>query len=552
LDVGRARLKLLRRPAAALAFAVLLVLAFPFRAGELRFDAGSMAGWLALVPLVWLIEGLRPLRAAAWAGAAATAGFAGVLFWLFVVVHEHGHAPVWAGVLAVLAVSGFCGLHVGAAAGAVRWAAPGAGRLSLFVLPAAWVAAEHLRGVDLFGGFPWAFLGYAAHADPPLAVLASVGGVYGLSFVLALGAVLLARFRLVEAMALVALTHMAGLGLALAWRETPVAPVRAAIVQANVLQAEKWDPASVSAAFDRHLYLSELAAAAEDLDLVIWPETAVPLLLEREDATREDLGALARATGASLVIGGLGVERNTDEVRVYNSAFAMRDDGEIVDRYDKSVLVPFGEYLPLRALFGGLSAQALASGLAGLSDLTPGDGTRLLRGVPVLGGDHAAAVLICYEVIYPSVVRRAVRKGARLLLNLTNDAWYGRTSAPHQFLAISAMRSAEHGVPMLRAANTGVSAVVDARGRIGRHTEIFEGTVFVATVPAPLASPTLYTRTGDWVVVLSWGLLLAAGGARVVRGRRGDSGDAGRPSGSRRAGRGTPEASLTSTRRSSG
>lgn len=508
---------MIRRIAAGLGFAALLVLAFPFRAGDFRFDLGAGAGWLALLPLAWLIDGLRPARAAGYAGAAATLGFCGVLFWLFVVVHEHGQAPAALGVAAVVAVAAVFGAWVAGAAALTRVLEPSAGRAAFLVLPAAWVVAEHARGLVPLGGFPWAFLGYAVHADGPALALAQLGGVYGLSFLLALTSVLLYRRRAVPALALVAFAHL--LGLVLGLRPTASgAELRAAVVQANIPQGEKWDAERAAAAFDRHLYLSRLAAAAEDLDLIVWPETAVPVLLEHDEGARAALGGLARGAGAALVIGGMGITPVESGVRFHNSAFAIDDRGRVVDRYDKSVLVPFGEYVPMRPLLG--FASALATGLAG-SDVKAGDGPRVLRGLSALQGDHAAAVLICYEVIYPSVVRRAVRKGARLLLNLTNDAWYGRTSAPHQFLAISATRSAEYGLPMLRAANTGVSAVVDARGRIGRHTEIFEGSAFVATVPRSLAGSTLYTRTGDTVVWASWGLLIAVGGIHVVGKSRG-------------------------------
>lgn len=498
-----------RRIVAGLAFAVLWTLTFPFRAGDWQFDLGGVVGWVALLPLAWLIDGRRPQRAALDAFAAATLGFCGVLFWLFVVVHEHGHAPVWLAAASVLALAAACGAWVAAAAGLARWLEPAAGRLSWAVLPAAWVVAEHLRGIFPFGGFPWALLGYAVHADGPALALAQVGGVYGLSFVLATCGVLLYRRRFPAAIALVAVAHMAGLALGLREPERS-APLRAAVVQANIPQGQKWDPRRSEQAFGRHLYLSGLAAAAEDLDLIVWPETSVPVLVERDPDTRGALGALARDSGAALVLGGMGIEPHEGGLRFHNSAFVVDPGGEVVDRYDKSVLVPFGEYVPLRALLGSVSA--LATGLAGTTDVTPGPGPRVLRGLDGLGRDHAAAVLICYEVIYPSVVRRAVRNGARLLLNLTNDAWYGRTSAPHQFLAISATRSAEHGLPMLRAANTGVSAVVDARGRVGRHTEIFEGAAFVATVPAPLRGRTPYTRFGDWIVLASqgWGIALIA------------------------------------------
>jgi apolipoprotein N-acyltransferase len=176
--------------------------------------------------------------------------------------------------------------------------------------------------------------------------------------------------------------------------------------------------------------------------------------------------------------------------------------------------VPFGEYVPLQDLFRLF--RGLAAGMVE-GAFVPGPRPRVLGGLESLGSGHAPAVLICYEVIYPSLVRRSVRDGARLLINITNDAWYGRTSAPHQFLAVAAMRSAEHGIPMIRAANTGVSGVVDASGTVGRETPIFERWALPVEIPAPRAGRTLYTRAGDWVVWASWIGLIGIGGRRIVR-----------------------------------
>ena len=200
--------------------------------------------------------------------------------------------------------------------------------------------------------------------------------------------------------------------------------------------------------------------------------------------------------------------------------------------------------MPFRSLLGFLSG--VATGLA-QGDITPGRAPRVLRTSEAWAASAPLAALVCYEVIYPGLVREAVRDGARGLLNLTNDAWYGRTSAPHQFLAMAAPRAAEHGVPMLRAANTGVSGVVDAGGIVLQETPIFERRVLTTVLPRTRAGATLYTRLGDWVVWACWGLLIGIGGVRVV-GRREltSERDPGRATSSGRARRGASEASLTS------
>ncbi|MFQ5515154.1 MAG: apolipoprotein N-acyltransferase [Myxococcota bacterium] len=539
------------------AFALLLLLCFPFRAGTLRFDVGAVVGWLALVPLIRMTRGLHAREAFRWTLTAATAGYSGVLYWIYVVVHVHGHGAAPVALLAVGLLALYMGLHAALAAALWVGLAPWAGRLRFLLLPTAWVAAEHLRGFDLFGGFPWAYLGYAMHADGPVLELASLAGVHGLSFLLACVALLVADRRLVPALGLVAVVHAAGFGLRLA---SPVERneegSRAAIVQANIAQSEKWDPARTREGFERHLSLSRLAAASGRSDLIVWPETALPLALEYERAYAESVLELSRETGAVVVLGGMGLrrlppgERGPDglDFQVFNSVFVATPEGGFVDRYDKSHLVPFGEYVPARPLLGFLSA--VAGGMTP-GDVTPGSGPRPLRSSDGWPGGHAPAALICYEVIYPALVRDAVLGGARLLLNLTNDAWYGSTSAPHQFLAIAATRSAEHGIPMLRAANTGISAIVDAGGVVLRETPIFEAHALHGRIPGARARRTLYTCAGDWIVGLSWALLIGVGGAGLANGiRRNQRSHPGDPDGarsSRCASFRASEASLTST-----
>jgi len=530
-------------------FALLFTLSFPFRAGQLAFDLGLVAGWIALVPFAFMLRGLGPRAAFAWGTASATLAFCGVLFWIYHVVHVEGGMPPAVGVLALLLLSLACALHVGLAAACSAWLEAPAGRLAFAVLPSAWVAAEHLRSFSLLSGFPWAYLGHSAHANGPALSLLPAGGVFLLSFAMALFAVLISRGRATLAMALLAGLHAIGFTLGL-WqlpqREIQGEALQAALVQGNVPQGLKWDPARARDDFEAHQLLSRLGAAEGDLDLIIWPEASATFFLDVDDEARDELRELARETGATLVLGSLGLERPPlGRPRFFNSAFSVDPELGFTDRYDKAKLVPFGEYVPLQGLLSFIGA--LAHPGYDYGEWTQGPGPRALRGLPDFRGDHALVPLICYEVVYPKLVREAVQGGAGILLNLTNDAWYGWSSAPEQFLAIAATRSAEHGLPMLRAANTGVTAVIDAGGRIRAQTQLYERTVITAAIPPSAGHPTLYTRVGDWPVQLSWLLIIAIGGFQVVRSRRGDQGNPRGPSGSRRARRGAPEASLTST-----
>lgn len=517
-----------------LAFALSFGLAFAFRAGDVYFDAGPVVAWGAAVPLWLLVRDASPRAAFGRAFLAAWLGYACVFWWLYVVITVYGRAPAFAGVGGTLGVAAYCALCLATGAAAAAALRPWAGRAAALLLPAAWILADRVRALESAAAFPWAFLGYAAHADPPLRGLASLCGVYGLSFVYALGGVWLAERRWLAAAGLALAVHAVGwLALPGALEPPENPPVRVAMIQGNIPQSQKWDPAFESRNFASQLELSREALAADPPDLLMWPEAAVPgFLLSDADVARytsladsqrefrDPLLALARDHQLPLLVGALALTPVPGQriPNVYNSAYVITPADGLADRHDKTVLVPFGEYIPARGLlFGSLSA--VATGLADLGDVTPGERVRRLRGLGRVG-EHAPAVLICYEVVYPGVVRRAVREGARLLINITNDAWYGRSSAPHQFLAIAKLRSAEHGLPMLRDANTGVSALIDASGAVLSETPIFERRVLEGELPRARASATPYSRIGDWPLWASAAGFVLLGGRAVVGRRR--------------------------------
>jgi apolipoprotein N-acyltransferase len=265
---------------------------------------------------------------------------------------------------------------------------------------------------------------------------------------------------------------------------------------------------------------------------VVWPETAVPGSPDADLEVRERLEALAREVGAVLVVGAVGLDgydaaRRTraGALRYYDSAFVVDPRVGVRERYDKAHLVPFGEYVPLRDLLGRF-VKAVATGIAS-ADVSAGAAPRSVP-LPALdgqAGDLPAGVPICYELLFPDLMRRFAADGARVLLAITNDAWYGRTGAPHQFLVITALRAAESRRWIARAANTGVSALIDARGEVRAQTRIFERDLLVGEVglAAPGEEPTFYVRRGDLFAGACWAAL---GAAALLAGRRGRRGGA--------------------------
>jgi apolipoprotein N-acyltransferase len=499
----------------ASAYVITTVLAFPHELAGRVIDLGWLFAWWPPALLLLAVRGLGAKRAAGLAFAAGTLAHALVWHWIYVVTVRYGHAPPWVGVAAPLLLAFYPAPFVAAfaAAGERLSSRSPLGPISLAAL---WTAFEHGRSFVLTG-FPWATLGYAQHENGWLLGLAPWAGVYGLSFAAALGGLCAFEWLLRREPGRSARRAFAGLALLLALHvagalgREPAVPgersLRIAVLQGNIDQGVKWSDAWI----ERTILIYEgltRAAATDGARLVVWPETALPLPLEGYPALEERLAALARETGAALVVGAVGISIGaTGEIEgLFDSGFLYDAAGTRLERYDKSHLVPFGEYLPLRALFGRF-IRAVATG-ATPRDVSAGPEPRALAlpaaevGEPVV----TLGVPICYELLFPDLVRRFAGGGAQVLLAITNDAWYGRTGAPHQFLAITALRSAENGMWTARAANTGVSALIDARGQVQEQTRIFEQGLLVGDVPLRDASlrPTFYARFGDWLPLGCW------------------------------------------------
>lgn len=513
-----------RRTAWLAAFAVALFLSFPHPVGGRVLDLGLVLSWFAPALLLLGLRGLAPRAAAGAAFAAGLVAHAMVFHWIYVATVHYGHAPAPVGVIAAFGLGLYPALFFGVF-GAVFGVLARAGLASPLAVAALWVALEHARSV-VATGMPWALIGYAQHANAPLVAWAPFTGVWGLSFVVvAIGAalaraVVLRRADAPLGVAFAALGALLAAGALDLARDPgqPEASVRIGVVQGNVDQDVKWSPEWAERTLADYEALTR-RAADDGAQVVVWPETAVPGSPDYDPNLAERLAALARELRVALVVGAVGVEPRTEGgLRYFDSAFVIGPDGLYPDRYDKTVLVPFGEYVPFRALLGTF-IEAIARGAAN-TDVSAGRAPRAVA-VPLADGSALlAGVPICYELLFPDAVRRflspAGANGAEMLLAITNDAWYGRTGAPHQFLVMTALRSAENRVWTARAANTGISAVIDDRGRVRMQTPLFEQTLLVADVPrrpAPVGG-SFYARHGNWLPAACWlataGLLLAA------------------------------------------
>ncbi|BCR05218.1 apolipoprotein N-acyltransferase [Desulfuromonas versatilis] len=474
----------------ALASGLVLALSFP------RIDLAAVA-WVGLVPLFLVME-RRPFRS----GFVAGVGFFGlVLYWLNIVMTTYGRLHPVFSVVAYLLLVAYLALFFGAATWAACRLRQHLGLSAVLTLPVLWVALEFLRSFFL-SGFPWATLGYSQQSVLSMIQSADLFGVYGISFLLVLvNAVLAECLRRKEAgrvralpwagLIACALLFAANLGYGY-WRlgqdlDGRAQTLETALVQGNIDQSIKWDPTNQRRTVDTYRELSLEAHAATAAELIIWPESATPFYYQDGGELAEAVTGTARQTGAFLLFGSPAYEVVNRQYHYLNSAFLLSGQGQALGRSDKVHLVPFGEYVPL-----GRYLPFIDKLVVGIGDFSPGTVSPL----PLNG--HRAGVLVCFEGIFPELARDYVRKGSDFLINITNDAWFGRSSAPYQHLAMTRFRAIENRIWVARAANTGISAFIAPSGAISTQSPIFQ-TLYLEGKVGLGAGGSLYARIGDLV-----------------------------------------------------
>jgi apolipoprotein N-acyltransferase len=447
------------------------------------------------------IEAGRPApRAAALGFIGGLVGFAGTLYWVIAVMGRYGGLALPVAALVGCLLWAYLALYVAVFAWFLRRAILTFGAAGIWFAPPIWVATEWLRSSMIGGfGFPWVLLGTSQADALPVAQLASVVGVYGLSGLLGLvnaAAASLAltprapRKPIVAVAVLLVCTITWG-----AWRmsrselTTAGAPVRIGLVQGAVEQDQKYDPRYRDEILTRYLDLSRQVIAA-GAELVIWPEAATPFYFDLEALLAAPIRRLAVETQTPLIVGTDQFERTPGHPdRYYNSAVLVDVNGSTSGFYRKMQLVPFGEFVPMKSVF--FFAAPL---IEAVSDFSAGT-----EATTLLANGRRVSVAICYESIYPAIARAFVANGSELLATITNDAWFGRSSAAYQHFEQGRLRAIEQGRYVVRAANTGISGAVDPYGRVLAETRLFESTAITVDVRT-LSTRTIYGRTGDVVV----------------------------------------------------
>lgn len=472
---------------------------------------------MALAPLLVALDRQPPGRGFLLGLTAGIVYFSGTLYWISHVMVLYGGLADGVAILVNAALVAYLALFPAVFALVMARLTRRGGASWLMAAPFAWVATE-LGRTYFLTGFPWVLLGYSQVSVIPVAQLASVAGVYGVSALIvavSAGLAILARRDRPEwrssgplAVALVLTTSIAVWGGVRVSRGALLMSgeaIRVGLVQGSIEQAEKWDPNRARRILERYLQMSR-ETIEQGAQLVVWPEAAMPTIYGEDQAATARIRAIAMTSNVPLLIGSDQVERGPAP-RYYNSAILVRADGSTGGVYHKMHLVPFGEYVPAKHIFFFASRLVEA-----VSDFSAGRSTTLL---PV--GDHPVSVGICYEIVYPDLVRQFVAAGSELLTTITNDAWFGVTSAPHQHFAQAAMRAIENGRYLVRAANTGISGIVDPYGRVTARSGLFVPAALVGEVRF-LRSSTVYTKSGDlfayFCVAATLGLLVAAGRAR--------------------------------------
>lgn len=487
---------------------LLLPLCFP------DFNLGWLA-WIALVPLHLALDGpfgtMTPRRAL-WLGwLAGFLAFTGIMSWVVTAMHQYGKMPLVASYPVMWLLAAYLGLYAGLYAAMFAWLIKRLPVAASLGAPGLWVTLELIR-THFLSGLPWMLLGYSQYQWLPVIQIADITSVYGVSFLIVLVNVALAdlllwawhRFRLQpptrfpwRAPAAAVIVFMASLAYgqaALTHAPSPdtVPSLTVGLIQPNIDQAHKWDQAYRRETLDRYAALTTIAA--KNADLVLWPEAATPFFFEEEPLYRAEVAVLAHRHGVPLLFGSPALRRYPNgRPYLLNSAYLLSSNGKIAGRYDKRHLVPFGEYIPLHSsvLF------FLDKLVEGIGDFEAGTTSTVFTPAVRPGMPQAKiSVVICYEVIFPDLVREFVAQGATVMATITNDAWFGDSSAPYQHFAMVVFRAVENRIAFARSANTGISGLIDPSGRIVLATPIFTEQAVSGRLPLR-QTQTFYTRYGD-------------------------------------------------------
>jgi apolipoprotein N-acyltransferase len=474
---------------------ILLIFSFP------NFDLEFLA-WIALIPLFYSIEGKGLYCSFILGFLTGVISFLGILYWIIVAVHTYGNVPLIPSGFILLLLVVYLSLFIGAFTYLTRLIQIRSGLETILFAPLLWVALEYLRSF-LLTGFPWANLGHSQYLNLPFIQMTDITGVYGLSFVILLVNATLYRalhrwpkkaFPVKEAvftvLILLGFLIYGYVKMGVVDRQMIRNPsLGIGLVQGNIDQSVKWDESFQKKTLKIYEKLS-LKVAEEKPDLIVWPETAIPFFFQDAKEYQPFILDIPKKTNAFLLFGTPSYKPRQGKVDHYNSAYLVSPSGELIGKYDKIHLVPFGEYIPMQNLLFFIGSLG-----EGIGDFKSG---KEIYNFSLPQGKFG--VLICFEIIFPDLCRRFVKGGANFLITITNDAWFGRTSAPYQHFSVATFRAVENRVFIARAANTGITGLIDPKGKIVNRGGIFIEEAMNGTIRLS-KDKTFYTLYGD---VFAW------------------------------------------------
>jgi len=499
-----------RQPLLAVFSGALLFLSFSLPRGIIL----TPVAWFALAPLILSLKKATTRNAFLYGFIAGIIGCFGIYYWIPYCMIHYADMPRPLAYFALLLLVLILASYIALFAWLLRIFQLRSRVSQMAIGPLIWVGLEYIRTYFPLGGFSWALLGASQYHFLPVIQISELGGVYLVSWLVALVnfgiAALFENFpppkKAWQAFVLAALCFLA----AAVYGQIRIGQVdrifsnqpqiRVGIAQGNIDQSQKWSREFLWSGLARHIELSK-DLLKKPKELLVWPETAVTTFFNISWQNQDQLSRALKFPDSYFLFGSVSKEERSGKKLYFNSAFMLAPGGEtLLGRYDKIHLVPFGEYIPMRQLLFWI--DAVARGNAG--NTQPGNKIVLFE-----LGQYQIGCVICYELIFPNLVRKFVKSGAQMMSTITNDAWFGPTSAPYQHHSHIVFRAVENRVYFVRAANTGISSICDPVGRIISQSPIYEiATVEGIVKPSPIR--TLYTRLGDWFALLSLGLTLAA------------------------------------------
>jgi apolipoprotein N-acyltransferase len=450
--------------------------------------------------------------------------FGGVLYWITNTMVNYGNLPIMVSFLVLLLLVVYLGLYLAIFAFLMNFIAHKVLFLWSILPPFLWVFLELIRA-HILTGFPWASLGYSQFLTLPVIQIADITGVYGVSFLIvwvnsALAALVIGlkgrRLTVSRGVCigfpplLVFLLSMAyGWGV-MGHYAAPGATDRAikvGIIQGNIEQDAKWDPVYQDQVVNIYKELT-LASSTAGPHLVVWPETATPFFYQSDTKYAPEMMTIARQSGSYLLFGSPAYQIDGEAIKMFNRAYLIAPQHGVFSQYDKIRLVPFGEYVPMKRLLPFVHKI-----VEGIGDFCSGQEYTVMA-IP----QGKFSVVICFEIIFPNLIRQFIKRGGEFLVNITNDAWFGRSAASYQHISMGAFRAVENRIFVVRAANTGISAIIEPSGRIVNPTKLFVRTMVRGRIWPKEGTNTFYTTYGDifaYLCIIGVAVALIAKGIKI-------------------------------------